>query len=136
MPFPPPQTFVRNHRRRTTAPGDLPSAQNIADVHRHERFSESNSDSGSDGPSPRAMYNRFVGQFIHSAHSLHQSSAPPSRWAREDLEWILTISNNITLAPGDVHGIRLREQIARMVFLESSGPPDFDDLQFPDQNEY
>jgi hypothetical protein len=133
MPLPPPQPFVRNHRRRSTAPGDLPSARSIADVHRRERYSGSNSDSG---PSPRAMYNRFVGQSIHDAHSLRQSSAPPRRWAREDLDRILTISNNITLTPGDVHGVCLREHIARLVFLDMSGPQQFDDLQFPDQNEH
>jgi hypothetical protein len=137
MPLPPPQSFIRRHHRRATAMSTRHEEHetNYSSSNRSSSHEGSNIDSTSVNPDlhvHRAMYNRLVGQHINDIHELLYSSAPSSRWAHEDFEWILNMSPNYS---GDNQSEYLRRQVLRIVTLEESGPPGIDLLEFPDQNE-
>jgi hypothetical protein len=137
MPLPPPQSFVRRHHRRATAISTRQEEHEMNYSNSNRSFSHegSNIDSTSVNPDShahRATYNRLVGQRINDVHEQLHSSAQTSRWAHENLEWVLNLSPNYG---GDNQSEYLRRQVLRVVTFEESGPPGMDLLEFPDQNE-
>ena len=140
--LPPPQTFVRRHHRsshsssqssNTDAAHGLRSSHDVARIERIDHLDST--PHGSENSSPRAFYNRLVGQVVHQEYEARHSSASLRRWTQEDLEWILRSSQYVPLDAGDNQSEFLRGQIVRITMLEDSGPPGNDLLEFPDQNE-
>ena len=140
--LPPPQTFVRRHHRsshsssqssNTDAAHGLRSSHDVARIERIDHLDST--PHGSENSSPRAFYNRLVGQVVHQEYEARHSSTSLRRWTQEDLEWILRSSQYVPLDVGDNQSEFLRGQIVRITMLEDSGPPGNDLLEFPDQNE-
>ena len=140
--LPPPQTFVRRHHRsspstsdssNTDAAHDTRSSHDVASVERTDHLDATHH--GSENSSPRAFYNRLVGQVVHQEYEAHHASDSSRRWTQEDLEWILRSSRHVASDLWNSQSEILRGQVVRITMLEEFGPPDIDLLEFPDQNE-
>lgn len=141
--MPPPQAFVRSlgRRSRMTASAPVPSthynphSQNEREANTAQSAPISaDTSQGAHDSSPRARYNRLIGQYIHHAHSAHHATPNLSRGVLEDLEWILTISH-IPMDPTEKLSGYLRDEITRMVSSDETVSHEADILKFPVLNE-
>ena len=133
MPLgPPPQTFVRRHRRTVIpVPEDQDRSSNLSSDH-GRGDSSVRMQSGTSGAyveSPRALYNRQVGRRIQEDYesrirSLHPDLIPNRR----------QVGANFGVTEG--LSIFYREQVLRRISLEGSTPPIHDMLELPDINDF